>query len=146
MFELEQICKNNLSYYSQYENAFENDLKQYQSRIYPDENAEKLRWYHIKSDNKYVGAIWLEKNFQDPFAVLGIFITNTDCRSKGIGTSAIQQIIRNDLKLMGTNQVLLRVREENPRAIACYKKVGFEEKHRYCKNNLNVIEMIYNAD
>jgi len=46
---------------------------------------------------------------------------------------------------MHTNKILLRVREENERAIRCYKSVGFKENRKYEKGNLNVIEMIYKA-
>ena len=143
MFELEQVCNENMSYYSEYEKAFETDLKQYQSRIFPSESAEVLRWHHIKQDDKYIGAVWLEKNADDNFAVLGIFIADEFYRNKGIGKAAIQQIIKTDLQYMYTNNILLRVREENERAIRCYKSVGFKENRRYKKDNLNVIEMIY---
>lgn len=145
MFELEQICKENMSHYSEYKKAFETDLKQYQSRVHPSENAETLRWYHIKADKKYIGAIWLEKNSDEDFAVLGIFIADEFYRNKGIGKSAIEQIIKTDLQHMHTNKILLRVREENERAIRCYKSVGFKENRRFRKNDLNVIEMIYEA-
>ena len=145
MFELKQICNENMSHYSEYEKAFETDLKQYQSRIYPSKSAEILRWYHIKADEKYIGAIWLEKNVDDNFAVLGVFIADKIYRNKGIGKSAIEQIIKNDLHYMNTNKILLRVREENERAVRCYKSVGFKENRRYRKDNLNVIEMIYEA-
>lgn len=145
MFELEQVCNENMSYYSEYEKAFETDLKQYQSRIFPSESAEILRWYHIKADGKYIGAIWLEKNSDEDFAVLGIFIADKLYRNKGIGKAAIEQIIKTDLQHMHTNKILLRVREENERAIRCYKSVGFKESRRYRKGNLNVIEMIYEA-
>lgn len=143
MFELEQVCNENLSYYSRYEEIFESDLKQYQSRIYPIKDSQYLRWYHIKVENKYIGAIWLEKSSTDNFAVLGIFIADKDFRSKGIGTKAIDKIIKNDLPYMHTNKILLRVRAENERAIKCYNKVGFIESRRYEKDGLNVIEMIY---
>ena len=142
---LEQVCIENLSHYNEYEKVFETDLKQYQSRIYPFENAEALRWYHIKTDEKYIGAIWLEKNTNDDFAVLGIFIADELYRNKGIGKAAIEQIIKTDLQHMHTNKILLRVREENERAIRCYESVGFKENRRYIKNDLNVIEMIYEA-
>ncbi len=145
MFELEQICNENMSHYSEYEKAFETDLKQYQSRIYPSESVEVLRWYHIKTDNKYIGATWLEKGANDDFAVLGVFIADELYRNKGIGKAAIEQIIKTDLQYMNTNKILLRVREENERAIRCYKSVGFIENSRYRKGNLNVIEMIYEA-
>lgn len=145
MFELEPICNGNLSYYSEYEKAFENDLKKYQSRIYPSENTEILHWYHIKADVKYIGAIWLEKSIDEDFAVLGIFIADEFYRNKSIGKSAIEQIIKTDLQYMHANKILLRVREENERAIKCYKSVGFIETRRYKKGNLNVIDMIYKA-
>ncbi len=145
MFELEQVCNENLSYYNEYEKVFETDLTQYQSRIYPSEKAEVLRWYHIKADRKYIGAIWLEKNVGEDFAVLGIFIADVLYRNKGIGKSAIEQIIKTDLQDMHINKILLRVREENERAIRCYKSVEFKEKRKYRKDNLNVIEMIYEA-
>lgn len=145
MFELEQVCNENLSYYNEYEKVFETDLTRYQSRIYPSEKAEVLRWYHIKADRKYIGAIWLEKNVGEDFAVLGIFIADVLYRNKGIGKSAIEQIIKTDLQDMHINKILLRVHEENERAIRCYKSVGFKENRRYKKDNLNVIEMIYEA-
>ena len=104
-----------------------------------------MRWYHIKADDKYIGAIWLEKNSDEDFSVLGVFIADKIYRNKGIGKSAIEQIIKNDLQYMNTNKILLRVREENEREIRCYKSVGFKENRRYRKDNLNVIEMIYDA-
>lgn len=145
MFELEPICNENLSHYSKYEKAFETDLKKYQSRIYPSENTEVLCWYHIKTNEKYIGAIWLEKNPTEDFAVLGIFIADELYRNKGIGKAAIEQIIKIDLQYIHINKILLRVREENERAIKCYKSVEFEENQRYKKGNLNVVEMIYEA-
>ena len=143
MFVLEQVSNENLSYYSGYEEAFDRDLKQYQSRIHPTNDAQILRWYHIKTDDKYIGAIWLEKVLTDDFAVLGIFIVDKDFRNKGIGTKAIDKIIKKDLPYMHTNKILLRVRAENERAIKCYNKVGFTEIRRYEKDGLNVIEMMY---
>ena len=62
---------------------------------------------------------------------------------RGIGTEAIRLIIETSLPNIDANKVLLRVREENKRAISCYKKVGFEEYRQYVKNDLNVLEMIY---
>ncbi len=143
MFVLEQVSNENLSYYSGYEEAFDSDLKQYQSRIHPTNDAQILRWYHIKTDDKYIGAIWLEKVLTDDFAVLGIFIVDKDFRNKGIGTKAIDKVIKKDLPYMHTNKILLRVRAENERAIKCYNKVGFTEIRRYEKDGLNVIEMMY---
>ena len=143
MFELEQVYDENLSYYSGYEEAYETDLKQYQSRIYPIKETQYLRWYHLKVEDKYIGAIWLEKVSTDDFAVLGIFVADKNYRNKGIGAKAIDKVIKNDLPYMHTNKILLRVRAENERAIKCYNKVGFTENRRYKKDCFNVIEMVY---
>lgn len=143
MFVLEQVSNENLSYYSGYEEAFDTDLKQYQSRIYPTKDAKYLRWYHIKVNNKYIGSIWLEKSLTNDYAVLGLFIADEEFRNKGIGTKAIDKVIKKDLPYMHTNKILLRVRAENERAIKCYSKVGFTENRRYEKNGLSVVEMIY---
>ena len=143
MFELEKVCDENISCYAEYEKAFETDLKRYQSRIYPSRDAESLCWYHIKAQEKYIGSVWLEKNADDDFAVLGIFIADKNFRNKGIGKTAIEKIIHKDLRNMNTKKLLLRVREENERAIRCYKNVGFTENRRYIKNDINVMEMVY---
>ncbi len=143
MFTLEQIDSGNYSHYAEYDKAFEKELKQYQSRIYPSKEAEFLCWYHIKVRRKYIGAIWLEKSEKENFAVLGIFICDEKHRNKGIGKKAIKQIIISDLQYFGTKKILLNVREDNERAIRCYKKVGFVESRRFEKDNYNVIEMIY---
>lgn len=143
LFEFEAINKSNLNQYKEYEKAYETDLKEYQSRIYPSETAEKLCWYHIKCDNKHIGAVWLEKETENDFAVLGIFIADKAYRNKGIGTKAIRQILKNDLAVLGTDKVILRVRENNKRAIACYNKIGFSETKKYIKNNISVIEMVF---
>lgn len=138
---LESVGEENLSHYKEYEKVFEKDLCLYQSRIYPDINAEFLCWYHIRIDNRFIGSVWLEKNVTDDFAVLGIFIADMEFRNRGIGTMAIRRIIKNDLPAMNTNKAILRVRESNERAIACYKKVGFKESRRYLKSEIEIIEM-----
>lgn len=143
MFTLEQINNDNFSHYAEYDKAFEKELNNYQSRIYPSKGAVILSWYHIRVGRKYVGSIWLEKSEKENFAVLGIFISEKRYRNKGIGRKAIKQIIINDLQYFGTKKILLNVREDNERAIRCYKKVGFVESKRFEKNNQNVIEMIY---
>lgn len=143
MYTLEKVCEENLSCYSEYKTAFNTELHQYQSRIYPSESAEKLCWYHIKVKDRYIGAAWLEKNPAETVAVLGIFIADRVFRNQGIGKSVIQQIIAKDLPYMETETAVLRVRAENHRAIACYERCGFREKTRYRKGQLDVVEMIY---
>ena len=142
MVKLEKVCDENLSYYSEYEKAYDNDLKNYQSRIYPSSDAQYLHWFHLKVGDKFIGAIWLEKAYTEDFSVLGLFIADENYRNKGIGTEAIKKIIQN-LPSVHTNKILLRVRQENKRAIRCYSKSGFEEYRKYTKNDLDILGMIY---
>ena len=62
MVELEKVSKENISAYRRYEEAFQDDLKSYQSRIYPNKSCDILHWYHIKTNNDCIGSIWLEQN------------------------------------------------------------------------------------
>lgn len=140
---METVGEENLIFYRRYEAVFETELNRYQSRIYPLQQGGKLRWYHIKSEDSYIGAIWLEAQDGEEYAVLGILIADPGFRSKGIGTAAIQWMIEHDLPDMGVNQVLLRVRRNNTRAVACYEKAGFRESRRYQKGKIDVIEMVY---
>lgn len=140
MIVLEEITEENISLYSAFEFG---DYKKYQSRIYPDEAADEKLWYYIKYDDMYIGTVWLEKFSCNDFAVLGIYIANEDCRNKGIGLTAIE-IVLEKMSILAVDKVLLRVREDNKRAIKCYQKAGFIEKRRYVKaNGIKAIEMIY---
>lgn len=141
--ELEKVCNENYSFYTEYEKAYDDNIKKYQSRIYPIKESELLHWYHIKVDGKYIGAIWLEKEFSKDHFVLGIFIAYESYRNKGYGSEAIKKILTNISRHTPIKRVLLHVRAENERAIRCYNKIGFAESSRYYKNGLSIIEMTY---
>lgn len=138
----EPVNEQNLAQYAAYESVFESDLKNYQSRIYPDKAAQ-LCWYHIKLDDQYIGAIWLERKSDEDHAVLGLFIAECRFRNKGIGTAAIRKILEQDLSKLNVDKAILHVRTENNRAIACYEKAGFQEIARYQKGKNDVVEMMY---
>lgn len=131
-FTLEKISDDNIKYYKEYEKRYEAYLKEYQSRIYPKQNAFKLCWYHIKYDENYIGSVWLEKvNSDDDHAVLGIFIAFEEYRSIGIGSNIISEIIEKDMDILNVSKIILHVRKENIRAISCYKKSGFVISDEY---------------
>lgn len=83
-------------------------------------------WYVIVADGKDVGTIWLEMNSLPQNARLGIFLRDVEYFNKGIGEKAIDLAIKQAKLFFPINKVVLNVRENNPRAIACYKKCGFE--------------------
>ena len=89
-FTLEKINDDNIKYYQEYEARYETHLKEFQSRIYPKQEAFQICWYHIKCDENYIGSVWLEKlDSEDDSAVLGIFIAFDEFRGKGIGSKVI---------------------------------------------------------
>jgi len=140
IIDLEQITKENISLYSAFEFG---DYKNYQSRIYPDKNADAKIWCYIKFNGLRIGSVWLEKFVEDDFAVLGVFIADKKYRNKGIGLNAVELMLGRIGELC-VDKVLLRVREDNKRAIRCYQKAGFIEIRRYVKETgINAIEMIY---
>lgn len=140
---LETVNSDNLSFYKPFETAFDNGLNQYQSRIYPNKDAEKLLWYYIKTENQYIGSIWLEKSENKEYAVLGVFIADEKYRNKGLGGEAIKLVLEK-MSLLNVREVRLNVRESNIRAIKCYRKTGFSETERYITSaGIAAIKMTY---
>lgn len=140
MMRLEEIEENNINIYKLFEEN--RDLNEYMSRIFPDKGADFVKWYYIVEDNKYIGAIWLEKYNINDFAKLGVFIADLEYRHKGIGTNAIRECINRN-KLI--RKFRLNVRQSNANAFECYKKIGFKELSRFTKDNgVDVISMELN--
>ena len=78
--------------------------------------------------DKLIGNISLvDENAIDRTATLGIFIGDEEYRSKGYGAEAIRLILDYGFKTLNLHNIMLTVHYDNPRAIACYKKVGFRE-------------------
>lgn len=135
MVELIRINSDNFANYQLFD-SFDN-LSEFQSRIYPNEDSEIVNWYYIKVDGNFIGSVWLEKQSHELFAVLGIFIAKEEYRGKGIGKQAIKAIISAHAKDMKVDEIRLNVREKNARAIRCYTDCGFVETQRY-KNETGI--------
>lgn len=143
------INNNNISQFSTFEKEYDNNLKEYQTHIHPNNHqdfqrliAEKLLiWYYIEVDSKFIGSIWFEKAAQQAdSAVLGIFICDNNYRGLSIGEKAIRAILSysEDLNIL---TVELNVRANNNLAISCYRKCGFIEKEKLIKNGVEAIHM-----
>lgn len=145
MISLEEICNKNRENYSQFEETYERSLKQFQSRIFPNQNAEYLQWYYIKVNDQYIGSIWIEQENKASQASLGVFIAYEEFRNLGYGKEAIKQILQKAAQ-SGIFQVHLRVRVQNIRALNCYKNIGFEVVNVIKKNDIPVYEMVYNTE
>jgi RimJ/RimL family protein N-acetyltransferase len=66
---------------------------------------------------------------------VGILIGARDYWSKGYGTDAMQTLVAWGFYTLNLNRVCLRVFDDNPRAIRCYEKVGFQAEGRLRQDN-----------
>lgn len=109
-----------------------------EEKEYLEKNSSQEATFIIVDLNSdtLIGAIGLEQiDHISKIATLGIFIGEADYRSKGYGTEAIKLLLEYGFKYLNLNNIDLRVFEFNSRAIACYKKCGFNEygRRRKCK-------------
>ena len=93
MISLDPITEDNRKFYQTFEDLYVSNLQQYQSRIYPNVNAEFVKWFYIKQNNAYIGSIWIEKETINAPAIMGIFIAFEKYRNKGIGKNAIRLLL-----------------------------------------------------
>lgn len=61
-------------------------------------------------------------------AELGIMIGNKAYWNKGYGTEALQLLLKHSFETLNLNRVMLRVYQNNPRAIRSYEKCGFRHE------------------
>ncbi len=113
---------------------------------YPMSRADERRWLEGQATNGFANGVHLAIETkegahigntdlfsvrpEDRKAELGIMIGEKEYWSKGYGTDAIVSLLRFAFDEMNLQRVWLTVDESNARAIACYRKCGFEEEVR----------------
>jgi len=50
--------------------------------------------------------------------------------NQGYGTESITLLLKHGFETLNLNRIMLRVYEDNPRAIRCYEKAGFVHEGR----------------
>lgn len=100
------------------------DCEDFIERSLADESSVHLAIAEPSTD-EYLGTISLKnvnpKNRRAEYAVS----TRTKAHGTGIALSATRDILRVAFRAIGLRSVFLDVREDNPRAIRFYEKVGF---------------------
>ena len=92
--------------------------------------AERYGWV-IDYENQLVGSIRLHSvNPMDRRAALSIGILAPESLGKGVGTEAMRLLAAHAFGPLGLNRLSVRVLDFNERAIAAYKKVGFQHEGR----------------
>jgi len=82
-------------------------------------------------NNKLIGTVGLEHlNWIERSAVLGIFIGDSEYRSKGYGAEAINLILEYGFKYLNLHSIRLELLSINERAHKCYLKCGFKDTGR----------------
>jgi RimJ/RimL family protein N-acetyltransferase len=84
-----------------------------------------LYWYVITEGDIDVGTVWIELLTKRSEAVLGVFLGDPSKFGRGIGTAAIELAISAFRRAHPQLTIVLRVRQANSRAIACYRRAGF---------------------
>jgi len=85
----------------------------------------------ISENNLYIGNVEIEIiNQISRRGMIGIVIFNPEYWSKGFGTEALELILDYGFKNLNLHSIELEVFDINPRAQACYRKVGFKEVGR----------------
>lgn len=63
-------------------------------------------------------------------AEFGIMIGNKNFWNKGYGTESVTLLLKHGFETLNFNRIMLRVFDDNPRAIRCYEKAGFLREGR----------------
>ena len=105
--------------------------KEWVENLYKDEKNIALG-IMVKEDDKLIGNIGMHRiSIPNRHAVLGIFIGDKTCWSKGYGTEALNLMLRYGFDQLNLHRVYLTVISFNPRAIRAYEKAGFVREGVY---------------
>jgi len=86
-------------------------------------------WVHIGSCGYH------DIDWRNRVGEVGIVIGARDYWGQGYGTDAMQTLVAWGFYTLNLNRVYLRVYSDNPRAIRCYEKVGFQIEGRLRQHN-----------
>lgn len=83
----------------------------------------------LKKQDKHVGNTGLHRiDWKNRETELGIMIGETEEWNKGYGTEAIGLMLDYGFERLNLHRIYLRVYANNPRAIRCYEKAGFQRE------------------
>ncbi len=97
----------------------------------PDPGFEAARFAIETLAGHHIGSCVLRgATPENRCAELGISIGEREYWSNGYGTDAMEVVCRFGFDFMNLHRIELTVFEDNPRAIRCYEKLGFEHEGR----------------
>jgi len=144
-------------------NMYITDLFQVSHKIYGIEKWKNLIEYYYNKDwdyffsiiqndwNEFIGMLWLSDiDFINQTCELSILIWEIENHNKWYWADAINAVLSYAFNTLNLYNISLCVKEHNKNAIACYKKVWFQEiwtRHhcRYCnweRHDLILMEIL----
>ncbi len=90
-------------------------------------NEAQFAIVKLENDELLGNCGFSEINHQNRIGTVGLFIGEEENRNKGYGTETLQLLLDFGFNYLNLNNIMLKVKSFNERAIACYKKVGFKE-------------------
>jgi RimJ/RimL family protein N-acetyltransferase len=117
-------------------------------KVFLDNLSKDHNYSIIDSEtNKLIGNCgFMDIDYVNQTAELGIFIGDKQFWNKGYGTEALSLLIDYGFKALNFYNIMLRVYEYNKNAIRCYEKIGFKQigKRRKALNrNLEKHDIIF---
>lgn len=101
------------------------DHRRYFEKILHDPSQT---WFAILYDGSHVGNCGIRTlGAPDGTCTLWIYIGETSCRCKGIGSSATMQLIQKAFDDMGYRCIIIHVAAFNASALKMYTSLGFEQ-------------------
>lgn len=87
------------------------------------------RAFSIEFDGRHIGGAGYHRiDGRNASAEVGLFVGLPELWDKGLGSEALQTLLRFGFEQMNLHRVYLRVYAENERAIHMYEKVGFQRE------------------
>lgn len=91
-------------------------------------NSEKNFAIYTRQENKLIGSCGIvNHDMLNQWASVGLFIGDKTCWNGGYGTEAMRLLVDYCFQILNCHTVRLHVYSFNTPAIACYKKVGFQQ-------------------
>jgi len=99
-------------------------------------------WVAFDEENGVVGHFIMRYlNGDNKILRFGWVVVDSSIRGKGYGTEMLKLGLKYAFEILGVDVITIGVFENNDRAHACYKKIGFSDKEIVEKEPWNVIEM-----
>lgn len=84
----------------------------------------------LDEQGEVIGHLYMRKaDYEKNSLHLGFIVVDDTRRGQGLGQQMLEKAVRYAFDILGVRRVTLGVFDSNPRAHACYEKVGFRDEY-----------------